>query len=182
MNMAARDPAKMTHEELGEAIADLDKVLASGARSPAVARRDGWSHRDLARLIGYSRSVFYREFAGPIDAIVSQMGQDKAENDRLLSEWASQMGPVLFAPSPPPRRPSLPKESEGARLMACLKDLERLTNRHPAEIVAGMPPDMRDEAMRLAERASEWLAATCPAKVGGWKRVVANASIGASGG
>ena len=47
--------------------------------------------------------------------------------------------------------------------MACLAGLDRLTNRDPAEIVAGMPPDMREEVERLAERAAEWLDGIKPA-------------------
>lgn len=148
---------EMTPEELGAALAELDKGLAVALRCMARFRRAGLSHRALARAFGYSKSAFHRDFAGPIDAIVSQMGQDDAENDRLLSEWASQMVQVLFAP-PPPRQPSLPRESEAARLMACLAGLDRLTNRDPAEIIADMPPDMRAEAERLGERAAEWLA------------------------
>lgn len=157
LSHAQRNPRQMTLEELGQAIAELDKGLAAALRCMAMARRAGASHRALALAFGYSKSAFHREFAGPIDAIVSQMGRDEAENARLLSEWASQMVQVLFAP-PPPRRPSLPRESEAARLMACLAGLDRLTNRDPAEIVAEMPPEMREEAERLAEHAAEWLA------------------------
>jgi hypothetical protein len=158
MNSHARGkPEQMTLEELGQAIAEFDTVLAAGLKGMAVFRHAGASHRVLAEAFGYSKSAFHREFAGPIDAIVSQMGQDEAENDRLVSEWASQMVQVLFAP-PEPRRPSLPRESEAARLMACLAGLDRLTNRDPAEIVADLPTEMREEAMRLARRAAEWLA------------------------
>lgn len=162
MMTTRRNPRQMTREELGAAIADLDKGLAVGLQCMAHLRHAGASHSALARWFGYSKSAFHRDFARPIDAIVSQMGQDKAENDKLLSEWSSQMVPVLFAP-PTPRRPSLPRESEGARLMACLKELERLTNRHPAEIVADLPLEWREEALWLAGRAAQWLAAAANA-------------------
>lgn len=154
---ARPNPREMTREQLGAAIAELDQGLAVALQCMARFRLGGLSHRALAQAFGYSKSAFHREFAGPIDAIVSQMGQDEAENARLLGEWASQMVQVLFAPAPP-RQPSLPRESEGARLMACLKELQRMTNRDPAEIIAEMPPATREAAVRLAERAAEWLA------------------------
>jgi hypothetical protein len=111
-------------------------------------RRTGVSHRVLARAFGYSKSAFHRKFAGPVDAIVSQMGRDEAENDKLLSAWSSQMVQVLFEQTVP-RRPALPRESEGARLMAwpervraaderaawlTPKRLARLTSTSPARL------------------------------------------------
>lgn len=120
-------------------------------------RHMGVSHYTIARTFGWSRSSFYRDLAGPLDGVVSQMGQDETENTRIVTAWVSQLGQMRIGPRAK-RRPSLPRESEAARLIACLAGLDRLTNRDPAEIVAEMPPDMREDAVRLAERAAEWLA------------------------
>ena len=105
MTTTRRNFRQMTREELGAVIADLDKGLAVALECMAMFRLGGVSHSTLARLFGYSKSAFHRDFARPIDAIVSQMGQDEAENDKLLSEWSSRMVPVLFAP-PARRRPA----------------------------------------------------------------------------
>ena len=121
------------------------------AECMARLRHAGASHRTLARMFGWSKSGFYREMAGPLDRVVSQLGQDEAENTRFINEWVSQLGQVQIGP-PPKRRPSLPRE---ARLMACLAGLDR----DPAEVIAEMPPELREEAVRLAERAANWLGA-----------------------
>jgi hypothetical protein len=119
-------------------------------------RHAGASHRNIARLFGWSKSAFYRTVAAPLDRIVSQLGQDEAENTQIINEWVSQLGQVEIARRK--RRPSLPREGEAARLMAGLAGLDRLTNRDPADIVAQMPPGMREEALQLAERIARWLA------------------------
>ena len=119
-------------------------------------RHAGCSHRLIASMVGWSKSAFYRDIAGPIDRVVSQLGQDEVENTRIINEWASQLGQIKIGPRSP-RRSSLPRESEAARLLGGLAGLGQLVNRDPSEIVADMPGIER-RGHELAIRVTAWLA------------------------
>jgi hypothetical protein len=135
----------------------MSEALALMAEVMVRFRHEGGSHRNIARLFGWSRSAFYRDIAGPLDRVVSQLGQDRAENTRLIDEWVSHLGQIEIGPRPK-RRPSLPRDSEAVRLMANLASLGQLINRDPRDILADMPPEMQNEAVRLAARVAPWLA------------------------
>ena len=117
-------------------------------------RAHGGSIRTIAKVFGWSKSTLAR-LMPTLDGVVSQVGQEGAQKGNGVREALSRLGPGAVERALRP--PKLPRESEAARLLSGLASLGRLINRDPAEIVAELDPEQREEAAWLAARVAAWL-------------------------